>query len=126
MRTRLEMSLKQFRRLHPDLEIEPVKAGDFRSAFFAINKASGLHVAYRAGTYPPQVVYELSVACYRLAALDVMAAQGWKDANTGQTGVPLDAHHLVKRSKGRDDSAANLAGVSRATHDAQHHRKQEA
>ena len=95
---------------------------DEGQGFIAIIARKGKrdHYAAGKGSTREKAVYAASGACYKLASLDAMDAQGWTDANTGQTGIPLDSHHIQKRSKGRLDAAANLAGVSRRTHDGFH------
>ena len=118
MRSKREMSVRQFERRHPDLTLSEIKLSENAVGYMAYRQskpyAANVDITLR------RALYHLSEACYRLAALDQMEAQGWKDANSGETGVPLEAHHIVKRSAGRLDSQENLVGVSRRTHDAQH------
>ena len=120
MRQRREMSFRKFNRYHPGFHIRVIDKGDNLYHLEAFKDESGEAVAQRDGRGLERVTYELSEACYRLAGLDAMEKQGWADANTGQVGVPLERHHKVHRAHGRDDSEANLAGVSRGTHNAQH------
>ena len=123
IKLRRRLSIKQFVRRHPDLELE-VHARDGTYVVIARKRnAEATVLATRVYQRLEEAVYELSCACYKLASLDAMERQGWADANTGQTGVPLQAHHVKKRSKGRLDATENLAGVTAETHGFQHERK---
>ena len=41
----------------------------------------------------------------------VMGLQGWKCHNCGQSSTGLEADHIVRRSKGRDDRVSNLQAL---------------
>lgn len=118
MRQKREMSARQFQRRHPGIELVVEYRTD--KTFSALAVKNGANYAQRTCRGVREAIHALSQACSRLASLDAMEANGFKDANTGATGVPLEAHHVVHRAHGRDDSQANLVGVSRRVHDAQH------
>ena len=120
MRQRREMSVRKFERQHPELEVRR-QTSDGSTFFCHISrKGTRDHYACGNGKTAEKAIYDASERCYRLAGLDAMEAQGWADANTGQTGIGLDVHHLQKRSAGRLDAQSNLVGVSRRTHQHQH------
>lgn len=47
---------------------------------------------------------------------------GWRDQKTGETGVPLQIHHVTKRSQGGEDCASNLEPLSEKSHRSEHER----
>lgn len=125
MRQKREMSVRKFEARHPGLVlIEMEYLGGFMG--YGVAKTyDGKMFAQRLTSDMPKasrqrLLYDLSEACTWLAGREAMDRADWKDANTGQTGVPLDCHHLQKRSAGRLDSQENLAAVSRATHNGFH------
>ena len=120
MRQRREMSVRRFEKRHPYLEVRRLIADGGKFFCHVSRKGTRDHYACGKGKTAAEAVYDASERCYRLAGLDAMEKQGWADVNTGQVGVPLERHHKVHRAHGRDDSEANLAGVSRGTHNAQH------
>ena len=121
MRSRRRLSVSQFVKRHPDLGILTVESeGSGPCSAEAYLPKSGRIVAKREGTNLGRVVYELSEACYKLAGLEAMDRQDWKSASTGEVGKPLQRHHVKPRSKGRNDSAANLSAVTAEVHAHQH------
>jgi len=136
MKSRRRLSLKQFEKRNPSLYVASVsdeyvphlpgmkpKNPGFKTTVVARKHGSVEDYAVGTGRSLDEALWDLAQRCYKLASLDAMDRQGWKDANTGQTGVPLQSHHIKKRSKGRLDATENLAGVSADIHGFQHERR---
>jgi hypothetical protein len=113
------LSLRQFERRHPDLDVRVSKKVDMPWVVIARNR-EGAVVAMASGPTREEALATLSERCYRVARLRNAEAQGWRGGNTGELGQPLEAHHKLRRSKGRDDSRENLVLVTRDVHNAQH------
>jgi len=120
MKTRKKITLPHFRRQHPGIEVRDLgKPG--RDHIVRAIEGSAL-IAEGIGRNFEEALLNLSNRIYRVMSLRQFEAQGYEDANTGRI-EPLSAHHKKKRSKGRDDSQGNLAGVGMRTHAAQHEGK---
>ena len=114
------LSVKQFGKRHPDLTLDFKTLSSGLIVVYARKKGDEKAYAATSHINLEKAIYALSEACYKLAGLEAMDAQDWRDPNTGQVGVPLSRHHLQKRSAGRLDSRENLVGVSAETHAFQH------
>lgn len=120
MRLRKRLSVRKFLRRHPSLSVDVKTLPSGLIVVYARKGSDGKPYAAANGSDVPSAVYTLSENCLKLAALEAMDRQGWKDTVTGEVGKPLQAHHIQKRSAGRNDSAENLAAVTAETHSFQH------
>jgi hypothetical protein len=114
------MSASKFKRLFPDWKVLAVvplpkskqvrveaRMGEDAEPFQAVAKTE------------EEAIAKVSANILRYAGRMVMRAQNYEDKNTGMI-RPLQAHHVVPRSKGPDHSPNNLAGVSLEVHEKQH------
>lgn len=124
MKATRRMTVRRFERIHPTLRVElselPRHVGFWRAA--ALLRSDGSVYAQAVHRDPLRALYELSTRCLRLAIREAADKQGWRDSNTGEL-VPLGGHHIVRRSKARNDSPENLAAVGAETHQRQHERR---
>ncbi len=122
MRSRREMSVKQFERRHPDLRLHYVRPSESPNprGFIALITRGGEDYVLGQGKTPKKAIYDASERCYKLASLEAMDRADWKDQRTGQTGIPLQAHHKKHRAHGRNDSPKNLEALSVESHRREH------
>jgi len=114
------MTPDKFARLHPDVSLEV----SYRAAV-AFRKDKTIVAGVRLKNNRHSLSRALDSLSYRILTLNARAAAakaGWRDQNTGEI-RPLSAHHLVKRSQGRNDAVENLAALGLASHARQHERK---
>lgn len=124
MKSRRRLSVKRFEKRHPGLLVsclQGARSGEWVAT--AIRRDDGTFHAIAHAKCEECAIYDLSERCLRLATLEACDRQGWASSNTGEVGVPLAGHHVIKRSVRRLDATENLAGVSADVHTAQHEGK---
>ena len=121
MRSTQSMTKVKFIRLHPNVRTVCIEVNG-RLTIFAYRGT--LRIAQVSGKSMGRLLKDLSERVYKLNSRDAMASQGWRETGTGST-QPLQSHHIKPRSKGRDDSQANLSGVGQRTHSSIHERRGE-
>lgn len=120
----LKLSESKFLHRHPDVT-ELQEWHVLKKGFKGVQVAALRHgewVCVGAGRTREQALYNLSIRLLALDGRKVFELQEWRDANTGEI-TRLSAHHIVKRSKSRNDSKKNLAGLGLRSHSAQHEKK---
>ncbi len=80
-----------------------------------------VQIAAASGSKPGEALKLLVEKVYKIHSEIVFREQKWRCARCGQR-RPLQAHHLVHRSKGRSDAVPNLIGECWACHEREHNR----
>lgn len=89
---------------------------------FRFGAYDGDRLVAECDNYQPQMALKgLVTIVYKIHSQAVFAAQGWKCLDCGQV-KPLQIHHIVHRSKGRNDKMQNLKALCYNCHQLEHGR----
>jgi hypothetical protein len=117
----MAISLAKFKRQNPGVKIK-VYNQEHPNGVIVKACRGKREMTWAWGKTLEEALALLSRRLLKASFLASAAASGYRDANTGEAG-PLEGHHIVKRSQGRDDSPENIAPVTPRTHRVQHRQK---
>lgn len=102
-----------------NIQIGPVHGYTRLFVASAFDPDTGLEVVSTQGVSPGEALELLVQANYQRVSRIVFRNQGWRCARCRKF-LPLSAHHLKHRSKGRIDTVENLVALDSGCHALEH------